>query len=357
MSGEATPHQPQQEPVITDPELLYASMLQSLSFKMSAKGEVVMPCVPSMLDHYMKWLERLFTMLGRPMPAEVKEGLSKVLAQHLEDGFQASRYSEVVFRYEPSDRSYFGVACTIGTRASSIADEYSKWVETREPPFFGPQPDAKVMAIAAELGNPAQARILDVGAGTGRNSLPLARLGYSVDALEVTGVFAEQMRTAAAAEKLPITVIEGDILDPQVQMPSAAYKLALVVEVLSDFRTVEQLRDLFSKMCDLLTPGGLLLFNIFLAVEGYEPNQVAREVSQVVISSIFTPSEFATAMEGLPLEILSDESVCEYEQTHLPPGAWPPISWFENWATGRNVFALEEGKPPMELRWILCRRL
>jgi len=354
MSDAETP--PQIEPIITDPDLLYASMLHSLSFKMSAKGEVVMPCVPSMIDHYMKWLERLFLMLGRPMPAEVQEGLRKVLAQHLQDGFQASRYSEVVFRYEPSDKSHFGVACTIGTRASSIADEYSKWVETRDPPFFGPQPDAKVMAVAAQVGNSAPVRILDVGAGTGRNALPLARLGHAVDAVEVTAVFAEQLRTAAAAEQLPITVIEGDVLDAQVQMRSQAYQLVLVSEVLSDFRTVDQLRKFFHRMCDLLSPDGWFLFNIFLAVEGYEPNQVAREVSQVVISSIFTPAELTTALEGLPLEILSNESVCEYEQTHLPPGAWPPISWFENWATGRNVFALEEGQPPMELRWILCRR-
>jgi len=314
-----------------------------------------MPCVPGMVDHYMEWLEKLFVMLGKPMPAEVHDGLRKLMAQHLQDGFLAARHSEVVFRYEPSEKSTYGISCTIGTRIKSIADEYSSWVETRQPPLFGTHPDAKVMAVAAELGDPAQSRILDVGAGTGRNTLPLARLGYPVDALEVTPVFVEQMRTAAVAEGLPVRVVEGDVLDPQVELEGGNYKLALVVEVISDFRKVEQLRELLQKMCDRLSPGGLLLFNIFLAVAGYDPDQVVREVSQVMICSLFTRSELATAMEGLPLELISDESVYEYERHHLPPEAWPPVSWFPNWANGRNLFPLnDEGVPPMELRWILC---
>jgi SAM-dependent methyltransferase len=356
MTGEDSLAQSEQLPLVTDPEALHTSMLRSLSFKMSAKGEVVMPCVPAMVDHYMEWLEKLFVMLGKPMPEEVHDGLRKLMAQHLQDGFLAARHSEVVFRYEPSEKSLFGISCTIGTRVKSIADEYSTWVETRDPPLFGAHPDAKVMAVAAQLGDPAQALILDVGAGTGRNTLPLARLGYPVDALEVTPVFAEQMRAAAEAEKLSVTVIEGDVLDPQVQMQAGNYRLALIAEVISDFRRVEQIRVLLNKMCDLLGSGGLLLFNIFLAVEGYEPDQVAREVSQVMICSLFTRKELAAAMEGLPLELISDESVYEYEHQHLPPEAWPPISWFINWATGRNVFPLDEGQPPMELRWILCRR-
>ncbi|MBD1924301.1 class I SAM-dependent methyltransferase [Microcoleus sp. FACHB-831] len=357
MTSENSPHQSDQKSVIADPDMLHKSLIHSVNSRMAAKGEVVMPCIPSMLEHYMRWLENLFLLLGRPMPVEVQEGLSKLLAQHLEDGFRAERYSEVVFRYEPSEKSTFGVACTIGTRVKSIADEYSKWVETREPPLFGANPDAKVMAIASSLDEPEKSPILDVGAGTGRNTIPLARLGYPVDALEVTPVFASQIREAAEAEKLPVTVIEGDVLDPEVAMQKDKYRLALVVEVISDLRSVEQLRTLLEKICDLVSSGGLLLFNIFLAVDGYEPDVVAREVSQVMICSIFTQPELSTAMDGLPLELISDESVYEYERDRLPAEAWPPVSWFANWVTGRNVFPLEDGQPPIELRWILCRKL
>lgn len=357
MDSENSPPQNEQTSVITDRDTLYKSMIYSVNSRMAAKGEVVMPCVPSMLDHYIQWLEKLFLMLGRPMPVEVQEGLKTLLAQHLEDGFRAARYAEVVFRYEPSEKSTFGVACTIGTRVKSIADEYSKWVETREPPLFGANPDAKVMAIASSLDEPQKSPILDIGAGTGRNTIPLARLGYPVDALEVTPVFASQIREAALSEKLPVTVIEGDVLDPEVAMQKGKYRLAIVVEVISDLRSVEQLRLLLEKICDLISSGGLLLFNIFLAVDGYEPDVVARQVSQVMICSLFTRTELRAAMEGLPIELISDEAVYEYERDRLPAEAWPPVSWFDNWVTGRNVFPLENGQPPIELRWILCRKL
>lgn len=357
MNSENSPPQSEQTSIITDSDALYKSMIYSVNSRMTAKGEVVMPCVPSMLDHYMQWLEKLFLMLGRPMPFEVQEGLKTLLAQHLEDGFKAARYAEVVFRYEPSEKSTFGVACTIGTRVKSIADEYSKWVETREPPLFGANPDAKVMAIASSLDEPEKSPILDVGAGTGRNTIPLAKLGYPVDALEVTPAFALQIREAAEAEKLPVTVIEGDVLDPEVALQKDKYKLALIVEVLSDLRSVEQLRLLLEKISDLVSSGGMLLFNIFLAVDGYEPDIVAKEVSQVMICSLFTRTELLAAIDGLPLELLSDESVYEYERDRLPAEAWPPVSWFANWVTGRNVFPLEDGQPPIELRWIVCRKL
>jgi SAM-dependent methyltransferase len=344
------------EQLVTDADILHESMLRSATFKMSATGEVVMPCVPSMLDYYISWLDNLFTMLGKPMPEQVKDSLYKLLENHLEVGFKAERHSELVFRYEPSEKSTFGISCSIGTRVLSIADEYSKWVETREPPLFGAHPDAKVMIVASELGEPAQSRILDVGAGVGRNTMPLAKLGYPVDALEVTPAFAEQIRATAAAEGLPVSVIESDVFSPEVQI-EGSYQLAIAAEVTSDFRGVEQLQTFLKKMSDLLNPGGSLLFNIFLAADDYEPDQMARELSQVMISSVFTSGELALAMTGLPLELISNESVCEYEQKHLPAEAWPPISWFVNWASGRNVFPLsKEENPPIELRWILCHK-
>ncbi|NEP43626.1 MAG: class I SAM-dependent methyltransferase, partial [Okeania sp. SIO2H7] len=71
---------------------------------------------------------------------------------------------------------------------------------------------------------------------------------------------------------------------------------------------------------------------------------------------LFLEGELAAAMEELPLTIISNESALEYERQHLPAEAWPPTSWFQSWATGRDVFPIADGRPPMELRWILCQR-
>ncbi|MGA9382140.1 MAG: class I SAM-dependent methyltransferase, partial [Phormidium sp.] len=92
-----------------------------------------------------------------------------------------------------------------------------------------------------------------------------------------------------------------------------------------------------------------------LAVDDHEPDNFVKEMSEISWSYIITRKELQTAMEDLPLELISDESVIEYEQKHLPPEAWPPTTWFVNWAMGRDLFPISKN-PPMELRWILLKR-
>lgn len=94
-----------------------------------------------------------------------------------------------------------------------------------------------------------------------------------------------------------------------------------------------------------------------LTVDDYEPDQLARQMSQVNWSSFMTKSELAAAMDQLPIEMLSDESQLEYERNHLPAEAWPPTGWFINWASGRDLFGFDNVKPPMELRWLVFKRL
>jgi hypothetical protein len=58
----------------------------------------------------------------------------------------------------------------------------------------------------------------------------------------------------------------------------------------------------------------------------------------------------------LPLTVISNESLVEYEHTHLPRDAWPPPGWFMSWTTSKAIMPLEKGYPAIDLRWILCRR-
>ena len=54
------------------------------------------------------------------------------------------------------------------------------------------------------------------------------------------------------------------------------YQLILLSEVVSDFRTTQQLRGLFELAAQCLAPGGRLVFNAFLARDGYTPDNAAR---------------------------------------------------------------------------------
>jgi 2-polyprenyl-3-methyl-5-hydroxy-6-metoxy-1,4-benzoquinol methylase len=358
VASKDTPTQSEELPLVTDPTLLNQVILTKLNTRIYPRGELVMPCVPSMLEHYMERLNVLFQTLGRPFSEQELVQLRELLQRRLEEGFQASPHSNLVLRYEPAKPPQTGLACNLSTVVSSVADQYKTWVDNRQPPLFGSHPDAKVMAVAAEIGDdPAKTPILDIGAGTGRNTLPLARAGYLVHAIELTPAFVQQIQTVVNTEGLPVVVTQGNILDPMVRMRPAHYKLAIVAEVISHFRDADQVRLLMAKMCDVIRSGGYLLFNTFLAVDGYEPDPAVREMSQIAWSTIFTKAEITSAMEDLPLEIISEEPVFDYEKSHLPEEAWPPTGWFNNWATGRDLFPMADRTPPMELRWILCKRL
>ncbi|MGB3509345.1 MAG: class I SAM-dependent methyltransferase [Microcoleaceae cyanobacterium] len=346
-----------QLPLVTSPAILKKAILYKLNSHISGRGELVLPCLPGLLDYYMDIIDKLFSDLGRPMPEERQLQLRQMIQTKLAEGFSVSATSMLVIQYELVKPPNTGMACQVSVRSPSMGEQYKSWLETRKPPLFGSHPDAKVLATAAEIGKNASLRILDVGGGTGRNALPLARNGHYVDVLELTPAFIEQLEAAVATEKLSVNVIEGDILDPLIRMRPAFYQLAIASEVVSHFRDVDQLRLFLAKMSDFICSGGLLLFNLFLTVDGYVPDRLVREMAQLSWSSLFTSQELVEAMEGLPLAIVSNELVADYEYQHLPQEAWPPTSWFNSWATGRDVFPLANGRPPMELRWILCRRV
>lgn len=344
-------------PLITDSDVIKQTIFSKLNRCIAPRGEVVFPCIPGMLDYYFQWISRLFYALDRPLPPVRQTELRQLLARKLQEGFACSSAAFLIFSYEPTSGAEPGLACQLQLSTPSIDEQYKTWIEVRKTNLFGSHPDAKVLAIASQLGQPHQVRVLDIGAGTGRNTLPLARLGYPVDAIELMSAFVEQLENAVTEEKLPVRVIQGDILDPLVRMRPASYHYAIATEVVTHFRDLDQVRLLLAKMCDFLYSGGILLFNTFLTKEDYQPEPLLREVAQLSWSSVITPQELRDAMEGLPLMEISNESVIEYEHQHLPSHAWPPTPWFETWATGRDVIPLEQGYPPMELRWILCRRL
>jgi SAM-dependent methyltransferase len=237
----------------------------------------------------------------------------------------------------------------------TVDGAYDNWVATREPPLFGTEPDARVWALAGETDSPSEFPILDIGAGTGRNSLALARRGHPVDAVEMTPKFAELLRADAARQSLDVRVIQRDVFET-VQDLRDDYQLILLSEVVSDFRTIEQLKGVFALAAHGLAPGGRLVFNIFLPRGEYVPDPAARELGQQCYTSIFTGAELRDAAAGQPLELICDDSVHDYEKDQLPAEGWPPTSWYANWVSGLDVFDVAREESPIEMRWLVYRK-
>lgn len=325
---------------------------------MEANGELSFPATPSMVEHYLKVLNNFFASLSRGFTADELARLREILVRNLENAYADSPHSRVVIRYQTETPPHPGISYTVSMLPVSIADEYEKWVHTRSAPLFGSHADAKILHAAAELGAPADVPVLDVGAGTGRNSLPLARAGYPTDALELAPALVAELRKAVVAENLPIGIYEGDVLDESLGVPLGKYKLVALAEVIaSHFTSVAQVRALATRIADLLAPGGVLLFNAFVATGGFEPDRAVREVSHISWCCAFTRRELAQAMEGLPFASVADESVHDFEHEHLPPTAWPPTGWFVNWSQGSDLFDIPPGRAPVELRWLSYRRM
>jgi SAM-dependent methyltransferase len=154
----------------------------------------------------------------------------------------------------------------------SVESAYENWISTRKPPLFGTEPDARVWMLANEAPDPTRYRVLDIGGGTGRNTLALARRGHPVDVVEMTSQFAAVIRAEAVFE--------------------------------------------LATQC--LAGGGRLVFNAFLAKPDYTPDSAARALGQQCYTTIFTPQELVSAASGLPLQLVSDDAVYDYEMAHLP---------------------------------------
>lgn len=105
--------------------------------------------------------------------------------------------------------------------------------------------------------------LLELGAGTGRLTLPMARRGARVVALELARPMSGLLRTRADAEGLPIEVVDGDFRRfdlgrtfPLVVLPfNAVHHLYAASEVL----------DLMASVRRHLAPGGRFVLDAMLA--------------------------------------------------------------------------------------------
>jgi len=333
--------------------LLKESMTRRLLGQSAFRGYLTLPGVPAMLDEYVMICARLSADAGRDFPDEERSRVRKKLQRELARVNAISPYSSinVVFMAGAGRPLRYQVTGHPGT----LEGGYTHWISTREPPLFGTEPDARLLALANDATDPTTHRVLDIGGGTGRNALPLARRGHPVDVVELTEKFAEVIRADAERESLDVRVIVRDVFSTTDDL-RRDYQLIVLSGVVSDFRATQQLRGLFELAAQCLAPGGRVLFNTFLVRDGHALDQVAREFGQTCHTCFFTRDELEAAAAELPLELVADDSVYDYEKAHLPEGGWPPTGWYENWVSGLEPFPVPREMSPLEMRWLVYQK-
>lgn len=117
--------------------------------------------------------------------------------------------------------------------------------------------DGRIVREVLALGDPDGARVLEVGAGTGRDAVALARAGAEVVTLDyVPGSLVLTRRAAESAEQ-PVTLVCGDAL----AMPFAD----ATFDVVFHQGLLEHFRDplpLLRENVRVLRPGGSLLVDV-----------------------------------------------------------------------------------------------
>ena len=129
----------------------------------------------------------------------------------------------------------------------------------QNPQLFGEFPSAIVAELARML--PVGGRVLDVGAGQGRNALALAQKGMRVDALDHAEKGLEQMSAQAAERKIGgIQSRVGRI--EQVALSPESYEAMCFINVLH-FLPFTTALEVIQKCKDATKPGGMHAISIF----------------------------------------------------------------------------------------------
>lgn len=116
-----------------------------------------------------------------------------------------------------------------------------------------PWPSTPDPLLVAEVERLPPGRALDMGSGPGRNSLWLARQGWTVTAVDASTVGLEQAAQAAAAEGLALTTQYGDVL--RWAAPAPSYELVVLANL--HVHQVD-LPGVLDRLSAALVPGGHL---------------------------------------------------------------------------------------------------
>jgi SAM-dependent methyltransferase len=148
-----------------------------------------------------------------------------------------------------------------------------------------------------ELADADAAPVLDLGCGTGRVALHLARRGTSVDAVDVENVLVSELRRRAAAEGLSIGTYVQDVRELALERREFTLAIAAMqlIQLLDDSA---QRRRALERIAAHLAPGGTIAIAIVEDVPAGEasgasqPLPDVRELDGWLYSSL--PLEVAT---------------------------------------------------------------
>ncbi len=107
-------------------------------------------------------------------------------------------------------------------------------------------------------------RLLDLMCGYGRHTLPLARTGINITAIDNAAAYINEIKSTIATEQLPAEAIHATAIDADFLHQ---YKAVICMGNSFAFFDSESTRKLLRKIADHLVPGGMLIINSWMIAE------------------------------------------------------------------------------------------
>ncbi|MFB7149486.1 MULTISPECIES: class I SAM-dependent methyltransferase [Streptomyces] len=151
-------------------------------------------------------------------------------------------------------------------REQGLGDvQRAHWQQTygRHPGMYGEEPSDPAIHAAAVFGAAGARKVLELGAGHGRDALYFARQGFSVSATDFSLAGLEQLREAAAAQNVAgrVTTAVHDVRDP-LPLADASVDAVFAHMLLCMALSTQEIHALVAEVRRVLRPGGVFVYTV-----------------------------------------------------------------------------------------------
>lgn len=313
---------------MVEPE--FAKLSARWRSQFQVKGEVQFPSLPSCTAESLALVEQLLAQLGQSVTPNEQTQLQTSITQLITESFAAGPYARLTLSFRSHELPETGVTCDLATTIDRVPL-----------PQLGQEPDAQVLALAAQWRT--EQRLLAIGSGSGRNTLPLIEQGYDVATWEWRSL---------PENHTPQPTHPQNLLDPLARLEPMAYHFAFAPDLMGAIgQTPDQLRLLLAKLCDGVVSGGQIMLGLWLSEAGVSPR--LQEWLQWQGYWVLTEGMLTQLEVNLPLKRSRCEAALAYEQERrdvLPEA-------YLAWLRGEHLY-LEAGEREMlQFCWVVWERL